>query len=110
MQTLSQSVLSTEPVQVLVQATTPDGAYDPTGDAVSFAFTSATAYPQHPPSDDDWTDGTWVTYPNDQYWAQILVGPENGGVSLAVGLWAGWVMITDDPDVPVRQPFLLQIN
>ncbi len=108
MQTLSQSVLSTELLQVLVQATGIDGPYNPTGDAVAFAFTSASAYPAAEPA--TWNTGTWVTYPGAQYWAQVLVGPANGGVSLAIGSWQCWLKITDDPAVPVRQPFLLKIT
>jgi len=108
--TLTQSALSTQYQQTLIAVTSVDGDYDPTSDTVSWAFTNATAYPQNPPSDDDWTDGSWVTYPNSQYWAQILVGPANDGVSLAVGLWQSYLKITDDPEVPVLQPFLLQIT
>jgi hypothetical protein len=111
-QTLAQSVLSTEFVQSLVQEITPDGPGDPTADAVAFAFTNASGYPQHPPSGDDWTAGSWDTYPGGQYWAQILVGPlgpASGGITLATGTWQAWLKITDNPAVPVRQPFLLQI-
>ena len=108
MQTLTQSVLSTQYQQTLVQVTSVSG-YNPTSDAVSWAFTNASAYPQLPPGDDDWNPGEWVTYPGDQYWAQVLVGPANGGVALATGLWQAWLKITDDPEVPVQTPFLLQI-
>jgi hypothetical protein len=107
LQTLTQSVLSTEPIQMLVQANSPDGPYDPTADAVQFAFTNANAYPATAPT--EWYAGSWVTYPGNQYWAQVLIGPANGGVALATGTWAVWIMITDNPDVPVRQPLLLQI-
>lgn len=107
MQTLTQSVLSTEPVQVLVEAIDADGAYDPTADVVQFAFTNAGAYPAAQPS--QWHTGSWVTFPGGQYWAQVIVGPQNGGVALATGTWALWVKVTDDPAVPVMQPCLLQI-
>jgi hypothetical protein len=107
-QTLTQSVLSTQYQQTLVTVTSVDG-YNPTSDAISWAFTNANAYPALSPGDDDWNPGSWVTYPGDQWWAQILVGPANGGVVLATGTWQAWLRITDSPEVPVETPFLLQI-
>jgi hypothetical protein len=106
-QTLTQSVLSLEYVQVLVQVISPEGPYNPTADTVAFAFTN-TITPAAEPS--VWNPGSWVTYPGNQYWAQILVGPGAGGVPLTTGLWAVWLKITDNPDTPVRQPLLLQIT
>lgn len=107
MQTLSQSVLSTQNLQVLVAVTSISG-YNPTADPVSFAFTNANAYPAIEPS--QWNTGSWVTYPGDQYWAQVLVGPVNGGVALPPGTWQCWLKITDDPEVPVLQPLVLKIT
>ena len=106
MNTISQSVLSTNLVQVLVTIKSPSG-YDPTGDTVQFAFTALT-YPETSPA--VWYAGSWVTFPGPAYWAQCLVGPANGGVSLTAGTWQGWVKITDSPAVPVEQPFILQIT
>jgi hypothetical protein len=106
-QTLTQSVLSTQYVQTLVQVTSVSGDYDPTSDTVSFAFTNASAYPAAMPS--EWSPGSWVTFPGDQWWAQILVGPANDGVSLPNGTWQAWLKITDNPEVPVLMPFQLQI-
>ena len=45
----SQSVLSTQYVQVPVTVTSPSGSYNPTGDTVQFAFTPVT-YPVTEPS------------------------------------------------------------
>jgi hypothetical protein len=109
MQTLTQSALSTEFVQVLVSVTSTN-AYDPTSDSVSFAFTSAGAFPAVQPGDGDWNAGVWVTYPGPLYYAQVLIGPENGGVVLSEGRWQAWLRVTDSPAVPVRQPFVLQIT
>jgi len=106
--TISQSVLSTNFVQVPITIQSPSG-YDPTGDAVVFAFEPYT-YPVTEPGSGDWHGGSWVTFPGPVYWAQCLVGPANGGVSLAIGTYAGWVKITDSPAVPVEQPFLLKIT
>lgn len=105
MQTLTQSVLSTQYVQTLVAVTSAD-AYDPTGDAVQFAFTNASAFPSVQPS--AWTAGEWVTFPGDQYWAQILLGP-TGAVTLTNGTWQAWLKISASPETPVLQPFLIQI-
>lgn len=106
MQTLTQSVLSTQYQQTLITVTSVDG-YNPTSDTISWAFTNANAYPALSPS--AWNSGSWVTYPGDQWWAQVLIGPANGGVVLATGTWQSWLRITDSPEVPVLQPFLLQI-
>jgi hypothetical protein len=106
-QTLSQSVLSTQYLQVLVQVASISG-YSPVSDPVSFAFTDAGAYPPAGPS--QWYTGSWVTWPGPQYWAQVLIGPANGGIALAAGAWQCWLRITDSPEVPVLQPVLLSIT
>ena len=106
MNTISQSVLSTNYVQVPITIKAPAG-YDPTGDVVQFAFT-VLSYPTIEPS--IWYTGNWVTFPGPAYWAQCLVGPANGGVALAIGTYQGWTKVTDSPAVPVEQSFLLQIT
>lgn len=107
MNTISQSALSTNYVQVPVTVQSPSSA-DPTGDTVQFAFTPLT-YPVTEPQSGDWHTGSWVTFPGPAYWAQCLVGP-NGGVSLAIGTYTAWVKIVDNPAVPVQQAFLLKIT
>ena len=106
MNTISQSVLSTNYVQVPVTIQSPDG-YDPTGDVIQFAWTALT-YPVTQPS--TWYTGSWLTFAGPSYWAQCLVGPANGGASLAIGTYTGWTRITDSPAVPVTQSFLLRIT
>ena len=64
----SQSVLSTQYVQVPVTVTSPSGSYDPTGDTVQFAFTPAT-YPVTEPS--AWLSGSWATFPGPAYWGAV---------------------------------------
>jgi len=103
---LSQSVLSTNQIQVLITIASPAG-YDPTSDAVQFAFTLE-SYPETSPS--VWYTGSWAVFPGPAYWAQCLVGPANSGVSLAQGLYQVWVKITDNPEVPVFQPCFLEIT
>lgn len=106
--TVSQSALSTQVVQVRLQALSPDGVRDPTGYTVAFAFTRASP-PFADPGPSDWQAGSWAVYPGPQYWAQILIGPA-GGVTLGAGTWLGWVKVTGPSEVPVLQPFQLQIT
>lgn len=103
---ISQSVLSTQMIQVQVTVWSPS-AYDPTSDTVQFAFTTL-GYPGTEPS--AWVTGSWVTFPGPAYWAQCLVGPANGGTALSIGTWQVWLKITDSPEVPVFQPALLTIT
>ena len=106
--TLTQSVRSTNYVQVLITALSPSGGlYNPTADTVQFAFPELT-YPPTSPS--AWYTGSWATYPGPAYWAQCLVGPAGSVVTLSIGQYAGWLKITDDPSVPVMQPFILVIT
>jgi hypothetical protein len=107
-QTLTQSSLSTQFIQVLIQVTSTNN-YDPTNDSVEFAFTNASAFPAVLPGDDDWNAGTWDPYPGSLFYAQILVGPANGGVALSPGRWQVWVKLASYPEVPVLQPLVLQI-
>lgn len=105
MPVLYQSALSLQYVQAQVEVTSED-PYDPTGDAVTFAFTRS---PLTEPADDDWTPATWTTWPGPQYWAQLLIGP-GGNLQLADGTWQAWLRITDSPEVPVLKPFTLVIE
>ncbi len=98
-------MLSTVYVQVLISA----NGIDPTSNEVQFAFTPST-YPETQPGDDDWNSASWAVSPGPQYWAQCLVGPENGGIVLATGLYLVWVKIISDPEVPVLQQVYLQMT
>ncbi len=106
MNTITQSVLSTDYVQVQIVTRAPS-TYDPTGDTVQMAFTPLT-YPETSPA--SWVTGEWLTFPGPAYWAQALVGPANGGTALALGTYQVWVKVTDSPAVPVLQPCLLTIT
>jgi len=102
--TLSQLAESTEFIQFQVTATNLDGAaYNPTGDSVAVAFVPVTS-PASPvdPTDAEWNTASWTTDLNGNYWAGILVGPENGGVNLGAGNYIGVVRVTDNPAIPVR--------
>ena len=108
MNTISQSSLSTNEVQVPITVQSPDG-YDPSSDTVEFAFTPLT-YPVTQPTSEDWVTGSFVTFPGPAYWAQCTVGPANGGVVLAIGTYTGWVKVVDDPAVLVEQSFMVKIT
>lgn len=108
MNTIAQSVLSTQDIQVQVFAQAP-GGYDPTGDAVAFAFTPLT-YPETEPTSESWVTGQWSTFPGPVYWAECLVGPASGGTALSLGTYQVWIQVTAAPEVPVLQPCLLTIT
>jgi hypothetical protein len=93
---ISLSSLSTEYIRVPVAATVNNAPYNPTNDAVAFAFTGGAN-----PAGGDWHSGSWDSA-NTPYAAQCLVGPGAGGVALTVGTWVIWIKITDNPEVPVR--------
>ena len=106
MNTVTQSALSTQMLQILVGVKSPAG-YNPTGDTVQMAFTPLT-YPETSPA--SWVTGSWATFPGPAYWAEALVGPANGGTALSLGTYQVWLKITDNPEVPVLQPCLLTIT
>lgn len=105
--TITQSVLSTEYVNVPIKATGTNGQpVNPTGDAVQMAFMLT-----GDPASGDWHAASWDTwtYPTLQYVAKCLVGPA-GTVNLAKGTYTGYVKITDNPEVPVKPALILVIN
>lgn len=102
-QVIHQSVLSTEFVQVDVTA--DGGTYDPTGDAVSFAFKVS-----GDPAPGDWHAGSWGTALTPGVFpAQCLVGP-GGAVALDLNTYVIWVKVADAPETPVRPVGLLVIE
>lgn len=105
----SQSVQSLQWVQIPVTMTTFSGtAGNPTADPVAFSFTPVT-YPVTSPT--VWVPGTWATFPGPAYRAACLVGPGTAAATaLTIGSWQLWLRVTDNPEVPVLQPSLLQIT
>jgi hypothetical protein len=104
---ITRSVLDTEYLPYPVQFVIGGTAQNPTGDPVAFAFMPNPA--NQDPGSGDWHTGSWVTTGTGTYMAQVLVGPSNGGVALAVGLYNVWLRITDSPEIPVEQVDLLSI-
>lgn len=95
------SAASTENVDVPVSARFMGQAYDPTADAVYFAFKSDGTTP----TSGDFTVGSWetdATLSPPTYYARTLVGPVSPGLALPRGSYLVWLKITDNPEVPVR--------
>lgn len=107
--TYQQSHLSTEYVLIPVAATNAGAPYNPTNDTVQFAF-MPNAVQQ--PVTSDWVNGSWETvatnfiYP---YNAKCLVGP-SGSTALTLGVYAVFLKITDNPEIPVRAVAQLTIT
>jgi hypothetical protein len=102
---VAQSVLDTEYVLVPVAAVFNGALYNPTGDAVAFAFMVSGN-----PGVSDWHTGEWENTGVATYAARCLVGPANGGVALPVGTYSLWVKITDAPEIPVNEVGILSIT
>lgn len=104
---VSMSRLSLQYLVVPVQATRAGEPYNPTGDAVQFAFVSSFG---SVPTSGQWVGGEWVTLPNYNYpyACQCLVGP-GGSTAPTTGMYVVWVQITDSPEIPVLIAGQLQI-
>lgn len=107
MPTVRMSRLSTQYVQVPVEAIVNGSAYNPTADTVQMAFMAGWALP----GNTDWLTASWSDSTAPGIWlAQCLVGPANSGKNLEPGTYAIWVRITDHPEVPVFTPGSLVIT
>lgn len=107
--TIGMSSLSTQYVLVPVSATKAGASYNPTGDAVQFAFMPTAT---QVPGISDWVSGLWQTdtssllYP---YLAQCLVGP-SGTITLGLGTYYMYLRVQDNPEIPVLIAGQLQIT
>lgn len=107
--TIGLSQLATEYVLIPVTATKAGASYNPTGDAVRFAFMPT---PTQVPQPGDWVDGSWdadstnILYP---YSAKCLVGPA-GITNPGIGTYVIYIKITDVAEIPVRVAGQLQIS
>lgn len=103
------SHLSTEDVNIPVNARKAGAAYNPTGDTVQFAFMPT---PTQVPGSSDWVTGSWDSVPSNvlyPYTAKCLTGP-SGTVTLGIGTYIVYLKITDNPEIPVRIAGQLQIS
>ncbi len=106
---LNMSHLSTEYVNIPVSVTKAGVPYNPTSDAVQFAFMPT---PTQVPQNADWQTGDWQTYTGNilyPYLAQCLVGP-SGTITLGTGTYVIYLKITDSPEIPVLVGGQLVIN
>ena len=108
-ETIGMSHLATMYVFVPFAATRSGLPYNPTGDAVAFAFMPT---PTQVPQNTDWAAGAWdtdttqVIYP---YSAKCLVGPA-GTITLGIGTYVIYTKVTDNPEIPVLITGQLQIS
>ena len=101
--TIGMSHLSTQYYLVPVNATNLGLPYNPTGDAVAFAFMPT---PTQVPGNTDWVVGSWATNAAS---VLFLVGP-SGTITLWIGTYVAYVRITDAPEIPVEIVGQLQIS
>lgn len=91
------SVLDTEYLTFDVRSLGITGlSVSPASDAVYIAFKQAGVLPQ--PS--DWQQAQWVSA-QQPYRIEFLIGPANGAYALAAGQYQVWLMIVDNPTIPV---------
>jgi hypothetical protein len=106
----TQSRFSLDDFLIPVQVAVPDGTNpDLTADDVSFQFVLGGLPPRAQPTDDGWLTGFWLPQQTGPLLAGILVGP-SGTAELAVGKWAVWVKVEDNPTIPVQAVDVLTIN
>jgi hypothetical protein len=104
----SQSQASRQFVRAVVTPIVGGQPYNPTADVVAFAFTE----PGASALGVQWFSAEWASSESTGsggYLAQCLVGP-GGTVQLAPGSYQVWVMVTDNPEIPVLPAYLLTIS
>lgn len=95
---------STEYIRVAVSATEGGVVVNPTSNPVFFAF----------PDEGEaiegqvWYTGSWETAAG-QYYARVLLGPDNSGIVLAKGTYQVWVKIDEAIEYPVHKTGLMDI-
>jgi hypothetical protein len=103
------SHLSTQYYLLPVNATRSGTAYNPSGDAVAFAFMPT---PTQVPGSGDWVPGSWDANPSSilyPYNAKVLIGTP-ASVTLGIGRYVVYVRITDSPQIPVDIAGYLNIS
>lgn len=101
MRTLSS--LATEYVSYRVTATDYDGsAINLSSDTVKLAFVPVGSLP----ATGDWHTAAWVSAGV----AGVLVGPDSGGVVVAVGLHDVWLQVVDAAEHPTQPVDTLRIT
>jgi len=93
-----------EYIRTSVCATRAGVTYDPTSDAVSFAFCPA-AQADDPPDDLVYHTGLWETVSGVHY-AKCLL---NSGFTLSPGAYLVLIKIVDSPETPVKKAGWLKV-
>lgn len=94
------------PAEVLI----PEGTNGVlTNDVVEFQLVLGGLPVRNRPTDDGWTAGFWLTLENGAVLAGIRVGP-GGTLTPAVGKWAVWIRVIDNPLVPTAAIDVLTIT
>lgn len=92
------SAESLEYIRIPVIASVNSVIINPTTDVVKMAFLASSSAP----TVGDWQTASWDIAGPNQYQAQCLIGP-GGTIALAKGSYYVWVMVTDNPEIVVRQ-------
>lgn len=86
--------------------------YDPTGDEVQFGFQPAASIASDV-APTEWVVGSWETDTiagATAYVARCLVGPGGAFEPTAMTNYWVWIVVTDNPEIPVLQVGQLQIT
>jgi hypothetical protein len=108
-QRVKLSHLSTNYVSVPVAVTREGISYNPTSDLAVLAFLPQTT---QVPQESDWQTAIWVSNPSNVLYpqsTQCLVGPE-GTITLGIGTYCIWLMVTASPEAPVLYCGTVQIT
>lgn len=104
----NQTIAAVSTEYVVANVTELVGVLDIVGNpsiyTVQFAFIPTNTEPAN-----QWANGTWATT-SAPYIAQILVGPANGALSLAKGVYGIWVRVVTPTQVPAIEIGTLTIN
>ena len=106
---IEMSHLSTQYVFVPFNVTKLGVSYNPTGDAVAFAFMPT---PYQVPVAADWVAGGWDSIPSNilyPFSAKCLVGPA-GAITLGIGTYIVYTRVTDNPEIPIQISGQLSIS
>lgn len=98
---LTRSALSTEYIRVRIRAKEAGVDQDLSGLTVKMAFIA----PGSSPGASDWKTATWdtdSTVDPDAYYAQCLVGPNGGVITLTAQEWNVWSKVTDTPEEVIQ--------
>lgn len=99
---LSESRFSLFDILIPVTLVIPDGANpETTDDEVLFQLVLGGLPPRAEPTEDGWVQGSWIQPSPGPLLAAISCGP-GGQLTPAVGRWAIWLRVVDNPTMPTK--------